>query len=324
MAIKTFIHNFFRLFGLKFGRTVSSFGNKMAVYNIKKNEYDILGDKIFFKELKLEILFSKAAPILERYQNAILLSKKGGFTFFANNAGELIAKNEKVQFKINDEEELFILSEVFLEGAYNLISPTKKKIALIDVGMNVGITSLFYASKENVDKVFSFEPFKPTYSQALKNIQLNQQYAGKIEHFNFGLAKESAEIFVQYSPTQKGRMGFKGIPKSEGNISDNVSRQLMLLKSASEEFLKIKEQLKDHFVVCKIDTEGAEYEIIDSLYNAKLLLIADVYFIEWHEIKPTAIVSKLVANNYNVVETAFSLLNSGMIYAIKSNNEQQM
>ncbi len=320
MELKTFIHKFFRLFGLKFGITVSSFGNKMAVYNIKKNEYCILGDKIFFKELKLEVTFSKALPILERYQNAISLSKKGGFIFSVNESGELIAENKNVHFKINDEEELFILSEVFLEGAYNLISPTQKKIALIDVGMNVGITTLFFASKENVDKVFSFEPFQPTFSMALQNIQLNKAYAGKINANNFGLAKEDADINVSYSPKEKGRMGTNGLPKSEGYVAANVSSQLMHLKSAGGEFLKIKEQVQDHFVVCKIDTEGAEYEIIDSLYNANLLAIPDVYFIEWHQIKPVDIVAKLRSANYQVIETAISLLHSGMIYAIKSNN----
>lgn len=320
MALKTFIHNSFRLLGLKFTRTVSSFGNKMAVYNIKKSEYEINGDKIFFKEIELEIAVSKAAPVLERYQNAVSLSKKGGFTFFVNERGELIAKNKNVQFKINDEEELFILSEVFLEGAYNLISPTQKKIALIDIGMNVGITALFFASKENVAKVFSFEPFKPTFSMALQNMALNKSHAAKIVAHNFGLSKEEAEIYVPYSPKEKGRMGSRGLPKSEGYVASEVRQELMHLKSAGEEFSKINAELKDHFVVCKIDTEGAEYEIIDSLYNANLISVPDVYFIEWHEIKPDGIVTKLKQSNYNVIETSFSLLHSGMIYAIKNSN----
>ncbi len=320
MALKKGIQKVFRLFGLKFERTVSSFGNKMAVYNIKKNEYEINGDKINFKELELEISVTHATPILERYQNAILLSKKGGFKFFVNECGELIAENKNIQFKINDEEELFILSEVFLEGAYNLTSPTSKKIALVDIGMNVGITTLFFASKENVDKVFSFEPFKPTFSMALQNIALNKKYANKIIARNFGLAKEEAEIQVPYSLKEKGRMGTRGLPKSQEYTSLNITQEVMHLKSASEEFCKIKEQIKDHFVVCKIDTEGAEYEIIDSLFSANLISFPDVYFIEWHEIKPDGIVTKLKENNYNVIETAFSLLHSGMIYAIKNNN----
>ncbi len=320
MAIKSFIHSLFRVFGVKFGKTVSSFGNKMAVYNIRKNEYSIHGDKIFFKELNLEIPVSKAVPVLERYQNAILLSKKGGFRFFVNKTEELIAEKDNVQFKINDEEELFILTEVFVEGAYNLISPTHKKLALIDVGMNVGITTLFFASKENVDKIFSFEPFQPTFSMASKNIELNKAYSHKITANNFGLAKEEAEVTVSYSPKEKGRMGTKGLPMSEGYTTANISTEVMHLRSASKEFLKIKDQVEDHFVVCKIDTEGAEYEIIDSLYESNLIAIPDVYFIEWHEIKPVDIVAKLKSANYQVIETTMSLVHSGMIYAIKSCN----
>ncbi|MEO6220334.1 MAG: FkbM family methyltransferase [Ginsengibacter sp.] len=319
MPVKRFVHKFFRYFGLKLERTVSSFRNQLAHYNIHKSEYGMSGNKIYFKKLCLEIPISAAAPILERYQNALKLEEKGGFKFFLNSDSHLHAKNNKVEFSINDDEELFILSEVFLEGAYNLIPSTKKKIALIDVGMNVGITSLFYASKENVEKVFSFEPFEPTFSMALKNIQINPGFGGKIQACNFGLAKKQADILVPYSSKEKGRMGTKGLPKSEGYIATNVSSQLMHLKSASDEFLKIKELVKDHFVVCKIDTEGAEYEIIDSLYNANLLSIADVYFIEWHEIKPTDIIAKFTDTNYNVIETASSLLHSGMIYAIKNN-----
>ncbi len=320
MSLKKMVHDLFRFFGLKFQRTTSSFGNKLAVYNIEKTAYQKRGDKIYFKELGLEIQLANAAPILERYQNAVQLSKNAGFTFLVNDIGELIAKNQSVQFTINDEEELFILSEVFLEGAYNLISPVTKKIALIDMGMNVGITSLFFASKDNVEKVFSFEPFQPTYSAALKNIQLNESFAHKIKVSNFGLANENGEIYVSYSPKEKGRMGTKGLPRSEGYVAGKVSRELMHLKSADEEILKIRKEIEDNFVVCKIDTEGAEYEIIDSLSNAGLLSFADVYFIEWHEINPIGIIAKLKANNYNVVETTFSLLHSGMLYAFKNHN----
>ena len=57
-------------------------------------------------------------------------------------------------------------------------------------GMNIGITTLFYASKENVDKVFSFEPFMPTFSGAKQNVNLNKSTLDKIEVNNFGLAKK--------------------------------------------------------------------------------------------------------------------------------------
>jgi FkbM family methyltransferase len=317
MSLRALSHSFFRFFGFKFEKTISSFGNKYAFHNIRKNDYQIDGKIISFKKLNLEIPIARAAPILERYQEALNLKQKADFNFSWKNE-TLIAANQKLEFKINDEEELFILAEVFLEGSYNLLSPTTKRIALIDVGMNVGITSLFYASKENVDQVFSFEPFVPTFILAKENISLNEKYQSKIHASNFGLAKSDGEMQIDYSPKQKGRMGFHGLPESSFYKSKELSQQTIQLKNAADEFFKIKNTLSNYFVVCKIDCEGAEYEIIESLKKGDVLSFINVFFIEWHEIIPSEIVSTLASNNYNVINTSFKLLNSGMIYAVKS------
>src|SRR6185312_6672086 len=97
-------------------------------------------------------------------------------------------------------------------GSYNLIVPTEKKIALIDIGMNVGITSLFYASKPNVEKVFSFEPFVPTFNMT-----------------------------VTYSTQDKGRMGINGFPKDSDRIAEDLNEQQIILKSVSTQFQRLKE-----------------------------------------------------------------------------------
>ncbi|HET7114941.1 MAG TPA: FkbM family methyltransferase [Hanamia sp.] len=313
-----FLHAFFRLFGIKLERTISSLGNKLAVHGIKKEEYVIEGEYINFKSLNLRIPVSDSTPILEGYENAIELSKMEGASFFVDAQNELNFQINGLQFKINDKEELFILTEVFVEGSYNLIVPTQKKIALIDVGMNVGITTLFYASKPNVEKVFSFEPFVPTFNMALNNFQLNELYAAKVEKNNFGLAKEDSNMTVTYSTQDKGRMGINGFPKDSDRIAEDLNEQQIILKSASTQFQRLKESLNNHFVVCKIDCEGAEYEIIDSLDDGDQLSLPDVYFIEWHYKSPANIVSKLTENKYTVINTRFRSLNLGMVYAIKN------
>lgn len=310
--------DFFRLFGIKLERTIPSLGNKLGVYGIKKDEYQVEGEYINFKSLNLRIPESNSTPILEGYENALELSKIDGASFFIDAQKKLNFRINGLQFKINDKEELFILTEVFLEGSYNLIVPTQKKIALIDIGMNVGITSLFYASKSNVEKIFSFEPFVPTFNMALNNFQLNEHYAAKVEKNNFGLAKEDSNISVTYSTQDKGRMGIDGFPKESDRNAEDLSKQQIILKSASTQFQRLKESLDNYFVVCKIDCEGAEYEIIDSLNETSLLSLADVYFIEWHYRSPATIVSRLTENKYTVISTTFRSMNSGMIYALKN------
>lgn len=318
MSPSSILHDSFRLFGIKVERTPSSAGNKLALYGIRKEEYEIDNKIIFFKKLNLKIPLSNSLSILEGYEDALNLSKIEGSRFFVDSSNELNFQINDLKFKINDKEELFILSEVFIEGSYNLIVPTQKKIALIDIGMNVGITTLFYASKSNVEMVFSFEPFVPTFNMALNNFQLNELYAAKVKKNNFGLAKEDSDISVTYSTQDKGRMGINGFPKGSDRKAEDLNIQKITLKSASTQFQLLKKSLNNHFVVCKIDCEGAEFEIIDSLDKGGQLLLPDIYFIEWHYKSPATIVSRLTENKYTVISTTFRSMNTGMIYAIKS------
>jgi FkbM family methyltransferase len=316
MSFKSFINSTTSIFGFKLARTTPSAGNPLASFGIPKNEFDIKGQNIFFKPFNVTIPKQNSIALLQGYENAYKLLKQKNAIFTVTETNELHVKVDGTNFCINDEEEFFILTEVFLEGSYNLKIPLTKKIALIDIGMNVGVTSLFYASNPAVEKVFSFEPFEPTYKMALNNIALNPSVAHKIQAFNFGLAAKETTLQVPYSLQQKGRMVVNGTPQSTMQIN-KASQQTIQLKPVQHQFQTIGTQTQNNFVVCKIDCEGAEYEIIDSLFEAGLLNIPDVYFIEWHYKSPDTIVSKLLKSNYYVVCTTFRPLHSGMIYALK-------
>jgi FkbM family methyltransferase len=317
MTLTTFVDNGSRLFGIKFRRTVSSFGNALAVYGIEKKDFTLNGDDINFKRLNISLKKEKALPLLQGYNDAIKLLNRGGVEFLVDADGYPNIRIDNLQFKINDEEELFILYEVFLEGTYNLISTTNKQITLIDIGMNVGITSLFYAAQPKVDQVISFEPFLPTYKMAAHNMALNPGVSGKITANNFGLAEAAGTLLVPYSLSQKGRMGLSGLPKKSNKIME-VRKEEIFLKPVNDQFNGLKHKAGGNFIVCKIDCEGAEYEIIDSLADAKLLDMPDVYFIEWHHKSPENMLRKLVEAKFNVISTTYKNLNTGMIYAVKN------
>lgn len=317
MSLLTVAKNAGKFFGIKLGRTVPSFGNKLAAYEIDKSEFSINGNEIHFNKFNISLSGDNAIPMLEGYENALRLAERAGAKFSVSDDGNLLVTINNAKFSINDEEEMFILCEVFIEGAYNLLLPKDKKTALIDIGMNVGVTSIFYASQPQVEKVFSFEPFTPTFNMALKNLGLNSSFSNKLNPNNFGLAKEDGELQIPFSLKQKGRMGLKGIPEKSSVVKNDVALQTIFLKEVKTEFEKIKSAVKENYVVCKMDCEGAEYELIDSLYEHKLLSLPDVYFIEWHERSPDTIVEKLIAENYTVINTTFRVLHSGMIYAVK-------
>lgn len=211
-------------------------------------------------------------------------------------------------------EILLIISEVFANGSYNIINSIPDMV-VIDIGMNVATTSLFFASKKNVSKIYSYELFPITYEIALKNIMANP-FGNKIIPQKYGLGKEDGKLVLPYSTKQKGRMGLNGLPKD--NQYNNFTMQEVFLKKVSNEIKEIVSKNEGKYIVCKIDCEGAEYEIIEDLYNNSLINKIDAYMIEWHYKKPDTILEALQKNNFTIFYSTFTSDDSGMIYATKS------
>ena len=76
------------------------------------------------------------------------------------------------------------------------ISYSAKNSIVIDIGMNVGIASLFFATLPHVEKVYAFEPFKAPYLRAMDNFKLNPALSAKIQAYNFGLSNKFEELDV--------------------------------------------------------------------------------------------------------------------------------
>ncbi len=93
--------------------------------------------------------------------------------------------------------------------------------------MNVATTSLFFSSKKNVEKIYSYELFPATYENALKNIKANS-FGHKILPHQYGLGKEDAKRVLPYSTKQKGRMGINGLAKDNGY--NDVTMQEVFIK----------------------------------------------------------------------------------------------
>jgi FkbM family methyltransferase len=69
--------------------------------------------------------------------------------------------------------------------------PLEQKIReaaiIVDVGANIGSTTLFFATKNGEARIFSFEPHPATYQKAKTNIRLNA--IDKIHLINRGLKR---------------------------------------------------------------------------------------------------------------------------------------
>ncbi|MBF2708231.1 FkbM family methyltransferase [Flavobacterium soyangense] len=293
--MKKYIYQLFRKFGYRISN--ESKRKKELMDLVKSYGIDKDYNNLTFRAI------SYYNKIKDHYPTIIIKSHKQG----------VIIEIENLKLYLESPEEFYIVKEVFVEKDYNFLADNK--FVVFDIGMNIGISSLFFSLNKNIDKIYSFEPVLTTYNQALYNLGLNTKNSNKIETFNFGLGGSTRMEKVLYNSQAKGNCGIRlGLSPS---IDIDNSKEIEIEIKAVEEILP--ELLGQHLnqkIVFKIDCEGAEYEIIEKLSSENLLNIIDMLLIEWHDKGPKMIEEVLINYNFIIISRVFSPI-SGMIYAFK-------
>lgn len=288
-------------------RLIKKLGYKIS--NISKKEKDIqdLVRSFDVKIDKNDLVFNSASYLFEikkYFPELKLESHKDGVITYIND----------LKIYIESPEEFFIIKEVFVEKDYNLL--LNESFVVFDIGMNIGISSLFFALNKNVEQIYSFEPVVTTYNQALYNLELNPTYSDKIKAFNFGLGGLSRVEKVLYNAQAKGNCGIR-LESSLVIGKDNSTEIEINIKNISEVLGDLMDKHPRQKKVLKIDCEGAEYEIMQKLNDANLLHNIDVLLIEWHDKGSKILEDLLIANNFIVVSRHLTSI-TGMIYAFKN------
>lgn len=252
---------------------------------------------------------------LERYKEAVSLKNNLGGSFNVEK-GEIFFCFSNLKFLLTNRSDLFILKEIFVNRIYDFLS-LSNDIVVIDIGMNVGLASLFFADKPYVSKVYGFEPFKPTFDQLQQNLQLNPHLAHKIIAYNYGLGKEDKHFSIPYSPEAKGLASIYEDNQNINKIQNKIFEKIEIKKSSSE-IKSITQKHPEQRIVMKIDCEGAEYEIIEDLENH---IDRNVFLIlmEWHSGNPKNLLKKLKNTGFETLFNKFDNVDAGLITAFRSN-----
>ena len=124
--------------------------NKYPEYNYfistSKYKYEIISQLIGLGVDRDRIFF--AAPFLcNKDKVQMRVGEKGGIEIEINGIKALLKNNA-------DE---MVFREIFIDECYNISFPCDS--VLIDIGMNVGYASLFFASNSKIKEIFGYEPF---------------------------------------------------------------------------------------------------------------------------------------------------------------------
>jgi len=264
-----------------------------------------------------------ASPRFSFYGKKLLsnLLQMEGVRIIDEKPGVLILQLGKIKAEITTLEELYILNEIFIDGCYNFLTPDAGTV-VVDIGLNVGMASLFFAQSEAISRVYSFEPFEPTFKQALKNISLNDEsIKNKIIPSNYGIAGVTREEEWDYVYSGKGNMGLRNsFEESQPTSAETKNKIRVTLKGIAEVLPDIISRHPSQKIVLKIDCEGAEYEILEKLAASNLLKQVHSLLIEWHVKGPGPLTSLLQKNGFSMMSQFPHNKVTGMIYGFRTAN----
>ncbi len=305
--VKRITKYLFSLLGLEIRNTSFPRFNKLRDFGIPLDEWEPRQKMFFLKLINLAVA-DLESPILLGYENAKRIAQKGGGRFHYDDQQQLRLSIQGVNFFINYTDELYVINEVFINEDYNF--KTNDEVVVIDIGQNIGATSLFFATHNNVKRVYGYELFPQTYLAGQRNLSLND--ASKIISKNLGLGRETRQLRVPYSLANKAVMGISSFEKFPGAVEVEVS-----VKDVAEEMIDLSQLEYGLKKICKMDCEGAEFEILDQLFKKNVVGLIDVYLIEWHFGDTQDIEMRFLQSGFDVVKSTSNNLVTGLIYAIK-------
>ena len=238
-----------------------------------------------------------------------------------------IANNEELPKKIYFYDDLFELHQVeqygeiytdykcvnegtmlFKDEIIKITMLLNEEVVVVDFGMNIGVASLFFATKEKVKAVYGYEAFPDTYQQALDNFAMNETVINKIHPYNFAITMEEGDRDIVVSHTSTASRNIYSTDESKTKVK-------LICKSAKSVLKEVADTYPNTKLLIKCDTEGAEFDIFQSIGETDLLNRVDAIIMEYHN-SPETILELLDGYGFRYWRMGQEQL--GMIVAFKT------
>ena len=225
--------------------------------------------------------------------------KKEFFSLYLKNGLKI-----KLRTKSTDLQafaNVWILKEYNVEGF-----EINKNDIIIDIGGHIGLFALYASLNCPSVKIISIEPYPQNFSLLVENLKNNK--LDKLIIINKAISKSEKIISLFLDSLDDAAHSIYGKGKKSIKIKATTLGQIM------------KENQIEKCNILKMDCEGAEFEIIESLTNEELSKIDKIY-LEYHleenkNISLDLLKTRLEKINF-IVNINPTNNNLGMLYAIK-------
>lgn len=180
---------------------------------------------------------------------------------------EITLRNGVKIFLSDDTSDIITIFSIFARRDYGKISPHS---TVIDIGANIGVFCI-YSVVSGATRVFAFEPSQESFNILKKNIEANRLH----------------DKVALYPYAVWDKMGIVEFPKSSSVMNKVIATSeetpVETNKVPAITFEEILKQDRINKVdLLKIDCEGAEYRIVNSI-NKKLWKRVDALRLEYHD-----------------------------------------
>lgn len=182
------------------------------------------------------------------------------------------------------ENEVFRIRNIFEKDDYRIrpqYLPTGP-LSIVDIGANVGLFALYMKRLRLDCDVFCFEPVP----QTVELLRRNTVHDPRIHVYPYALSNHEEKAVIHLHPLNSGENSLKTVATA---MADSIQ---VPVKDAASSLRRIGLSYID---ILKIDTEGSEVEILESLHA--YLPYVGILMIEYHSEKDRRSIDALLATH---------------------------
>ena len=201
-----------------------------------------------------------------------------------NSLKEIRIFDERIKFydNKNSSSVYWIYDELKEEYHLNELNISDNDV-IIDIGAHVGVVSTYLSKANPNSKIYSFEPSSNTFHCLTKNIKMNN--INNVKIFNHGVTSDGRDITMMMPVGNTGGSSSIYTPQN-GLYYKNTIKSVSINNLIKEILITEK---TDKIKILKIDCEGSEYEILNTLepelFNKIEYLIGEFHTIKDDEIR---------------------------------------
>lgn len=296
----------------------------LAFYQVSMNRIQFIkraGKQIIFKKNGNKIYFKQLPNFIFSMNMAFDLLNADIVKVINATPDNFILEINGLSFKVTSLSNMAVLYEIFIQKIY-AIDLNSENVVVVDIGMNVGVASHFFANMPYVKSVYGYEPFPKTFAEALYNSELNPKIKNKLIQHNVGVSNFNGERKISLFESGLLSASTSKMENTYG-IIEGIEIEIQFI-AAIDLLQNVISDNPNSALCLKIDCEGEEYAIFESIKDTNLLDNVICIIVEWHEKGMDSITKILRNKGFQFLHIKNESLNCGMIYAFKSSSQQPL